>query len=134
MTDLEKAAEMALEILDMCFYDEDDKLFCLGGWHQDKFTKTREALRQALAQPKQEPVGYGLLHKDGWLIKANPNKYNQFTVPLYAAPPKREWVGLTEDEFSNLLYFDGRLDHVEVPLIADFIRAIQAKLKEKNVG
>jgi hypothetical protein len=47
---------------------------------------------------------------------------------------KREWVGLTEEEFSDLLYFDGRLDHVEVPLIADFIRAIQAKLKEKNSG
>ena len=51
---------------------------------------------------------------------------------LRQALAPQKWVGLTEEEFSDLLYFDGRLDHVEVPLIADFIQAIQAKLKEKN--
>ena len=45
---------------------------------------------------------------------------------------KREWVGLTEEEFFELLGFEGRLDHVEVPIIADLIRAVQSKLKEKN--
>lgn len=45
---------------------------------------------------------------------------------------KREWVGLTEEEFFDLLSFGGRLDNVETPLIADFIRTIQAKLKERN--
>lgn len=48
------------------------------------------------------------------------------------AQQPRQWQGLTEEEFFELLHFDGRLDHVETPLIADFIRTIQAKLKEKN--
>jgi hypothetical protein len=52
--------------------------------------------------------------------------------PLYTAPPKRDWVGLTEEEFFDLLHFDSRFDQVETPLLADFIRAIQSKLKEKN--
>ena len=49
--------------------------------------------------------------------------------PLYTAPPKREWVGLTEEEV-HLLWMDmgGR------PKINgyDFSKAIEAKLKEKN--
>ena len=44
---------------------------------------------------------------------------------------QRPWVGLTDEEIGTLTVFDG-LHHVETPLLADFIRAIQAKLKEKN--
>ena len=41
------------------------------------------ALKQALAQPEQEPVRW----------------FRQFGD----APPKREWVGLTDDEIKNIL-------------------------------
>jgi len=44
---------------------------------------------------------------------------------------KREWQGLTDEEVGMLTVFDG-LHHVEVPLLAKFTRAIEAKLKEKN--
>ena len=44
---------------------------------------------------------------------------------------KREWVGLTDEEVGGLTVFDG-LTHIEVPILADFVRAIEAKLKEKN--
>jgi hypothetical protein len=47
------------------------------------------------------------------------------------AQPEREWQGLTDEEVGMLTVFDG-LHHVEVPLLAEFIRAIEAKLKEKN--
>ena len=47
------------------------------------------------------------------------------------AAAKREWVGLTDEEVGMLTVFDG-LHHVETPLLADFIRAIEAKLNEKN--
>jgi hypothetical protein len=43
----------------------------------------------------------------------------------------REWQGLTDEEIGMLTVFDG-LHHVEVPLLAEFVRAIEAKLKEKN--
>ena len=44
---------------------------------------------------------------------------------------KRTWVGLTDEEVGGLTVFDG-LHHIETPLLADYIRHIQAKLKEKN--
>jgi hypothetical protein len=44
-------------------------------------------------------------------------------VPLYTAP--REWVGLTNEEIVGFIAFDGAS-------LADFIRCIEAKLKEKN--
>jgi len=47
--------------------------------------------------------------------------------------PKRKWVGLTDEEIGGLTVFDG-LHHIETPLLAEYIRHIQAKLKEKNGG
>ena len=38
---------------------------------------------------------------------------------------KREWVGLTNEEIVGFIAFDGAS-------LADFIRHIEAKLKEKN--
>jgi len=68
-------------------------------------------------QPAQEPVALVI---DGVLVKSElPEKY---TGHLYTTPPKREWVGLTdEDEIP----WDG----VDAE---SFARAIEAKLKEKN--
>jgi hypothetical protein len=65
-------------------------------------------------------------------------KYNPMTGeplidgwPLYSGLPQREWQGLTDEDVGMLTVFDG-LHHVEVPLLAEFVRAIEAKLKEKN--
>jgi hypothetical protein len=46
-------------------------------------------------------------------------------VPLYTAPPKREWVGLTDEEIEQCAIDDGSDDLI-------FAHAIEAKLKEKN--
>ena len=49
--------------------------------------------------------------------------------PLYTAPPKREWVGLTDEEIEECK-IDGGLPHtVNWRLSA---KVMQAKLKEKN--
>jgi hypothetical protein len=45
-------------------------------------------------------------------------------VPLYTAPPKREWVGLTDHELQVLDFND--------PERGKLARAVEAKLKEKN--
>ena len=51
MSDLRKAAEMALEFVEwLCSDDRSVK-------PKNNALKTREALRQALAQPEQEPLG-----------------------------------------------------------------------------
>ena len=47
-------------------------------------------------------------------------------IPLY---PQREWVGLTEEEINEVLGGDIRDEHSGE---LRFIRAIEAKLKEKN--
>jgi hypothetical protein len=79
-------------------------------------------LNDRLAQPEPEPVAYSDIISDGGL-----DPRNKFDT----APPQRNWQGLTDEEVGMLTVFDG-LHHVEVPLLAKFTRAIEAKLKEKN--
>ena len=79
-----------------------------------------------LTQPEQEPVAFvGPWH--GSVLTLIPrSSYQPFKCeqPLYAHPPKRGWVGLTDEErYLN----DGRTDE-EI----EYAKAIEAKLKEKN--
>jgi len=122
MTDLEKAARLALEALD-CIYSP------LHVREINKVGAAMSALREALAeQPapvpeahKQEPVGYFSVNDYGrW--EENEGTYGE---PLYTAPPK-QWVGLTDDDYEELL----RTRDWGVYLI----EAVEAKLKEKNGG
>ena len=136
MNELRKAAEMALEAL------EGDSLpFQLGA---------RAALRQALAQPEQEPVATVVKrqYEDGTyagnaLDWTGRNSEDDFPVgtKLYTAPPKREWVGLTEEVIKQLAdmhlecvqEYIGTGDYISyVEGETDFAKAIEAKLKEKN--
>ena len=77
-----------------------------------------EALRARLAQPEPEPVAW--MH----------DSHVGFNVPLYTAPPQREWKGLTDDEIDELA--EANLDFNWKDGVEDFARAIEAKLKEKN--
>jgi hypothetical protein len=74
---------------------------------------------------KQEPVAY-IDHVsgkpkfiDGYVVQTD------YDIPLYTAPPKREWVGLTDDEIWDA-YEKGMYEEMW------FARAVEAKLKEKN--
>jgi hypothetical protein len=81
---------------------------------------------------KQEPVawitngGKGELwwyqsskfDEEGNLIGPNPDD-----IPLYTAPPQREWVGLTDEEVKYIA--DSEWEEA-------FVRLVEAKLKEKN--
>ena len=78
-------------------------------------------------------LAYGTAQPDFWAYFPPPphHKRNQ---ELYAMPPKREWVGLTDEEISNLWSWSMTR---EAELTATtqqhaFARAIEAKLKEKN--
>ncbi len=59
--------------------------------------------------------------------------------PLYTAPPKREWVGLTADEIwkcnkaksGSAVEFHICYEHQN---LEDFAEAVEAKLREKNHG
>jgi hypothetical protein len=91
-----------------------------------------EELKERLAQPapvpeahKQEPVGYFSVNDYGrW--EENEGTYGE---PLYTAPPKREWVGLTDEQIIGLWQDTKEPDGHR---IERFARAIEAKLREKN--
>ena len=86
-------------------------------------------LRQALVQPEQEPVAYVTIEPtlDGdWRKCPSIKWFNKPTEgPLYTAPPKREWVGLTDAEVES---WRGNYDFFDSALV----REVEAKLKEKN--
>ena len=86
-------------------------------------------LRARLSQPESEPVAWtvgGLITDFSRDFSAYKTK--TYTRPLYTAPPQREWQGLTDEEVMSLLPGAVRLP----PGWADTVRAIEAKLKEKN--
>ena len=74
-------------------------------------------------QPEQEPVLWMMPDgntADKWALQFYGGQKGK---PLYTTPPKREWVGLTDDEVSDLtMIYSG----------SPLYRAIEAKLKEKN--
>ena len=82
-----------------------------------------EETKAALAQPAQEPFGYFRYDArfDAWVQNCENNQ----GTPFYTAPSQRPWVGLTDEEIAA---FDW--NHAVVD--AECVRAIEAKLKEKN--
>ena len=159
MSDLRKAAEMALDALDI-YREHDAENIGLAD-------AAYEALRQALAQPEQEPVGYVTIENisswaqvpsikwfkkptegplytappalaqpeqepvawvyNGILHEFDPSEFATSEVtPLYIAPPKREWVGLTLNEAEE--FYDKYTDRAEL------INAVDKFLEEKNHG
>jgi hypothetical protein len=96
-------------------------------------------------KPEEEPVawitngGKGELwwhrsskfDEEGNLIGPNPDD-----IPLYTAPLKKEWVGLTDKEIQDLGYLSEKFDASNSEWFDrwGFARAIEAKLKDKNHG
>jgi hypothetical protein len=92
------------------------------GWEEGFKAATRE----------HEPVAW---MKPSGLV--SPYKHGSYQIPLYAAPPKKEWVGLTADEIwkCNKAEPGSAVDfHICVAHqnVLDFAEALEAKLKEKN--
>ena len=52
-------------------------------------------------------------------------RFSDYVIPLYTAPPQRPWVGLTDEEINSW-------DLPDKPTVAQFARFVEAKLKEKN--
>jgi hypothetical protein len=80
----------------------------------------------------QEPVEsndlQGFISDDRSHILVYPKgSYPEGSVELYTAPPKREWLGLTDDEINNL-----NLPESGTATVRDLVKLIEGKLKEKN--
>ena len=90
------------------------------------------AIHEALAQPEQEPVamrhdfdGYGWLYIDNGSGSDWREKIKN-AEPLYTAPPKREWVGLDDEDMKELRDADFDLLYGA--------RWAEQKLRKKNGG
>ena len=68
-----------------------------------------------------DSVGCGTIYKSG----------GEGRSPLYTAPPKREWVGLTDEEVSEIIDREIGFNSCWGPE-EKFARAIEQALKEKN--
>ena len=111
---------------------------------ESKRKRVLAALRERLAQPEQEPFAYAYtgIKNNGeyhgphlvWrpeYMDAMSASMGAMAVPLYTAPPQRQWVGLTDEERNNLwreVVGWGDPSHDD----EDLMQAIEAKLKEKN--
>jgi hypothetical protein len=125
MTDLRKAAEMALAKF--------EHLWEIGidAEYKVELLPEIKALRQAIEQAeKQEPVAWMVRDQvDGCrypsALKNPASSINGESKPLYTAPPKRQWVGLTDEEIDWILGL-AYADDMEL------IKTIETKLKDKN--
>ena len=90
-----QAMQMALEALEL--YQSKSSV--------QMFDDAVKALRQAL-ETEQEPVAWRYKYPDGFWRFSNGERVNGSdsikSQALYTAPPKREWVGLTDEEIDAL--------------------------------
>jgi len=122
--------------------DELDRQFSRNGLCGDAAAELRrlhevnqdllEALHEAL-ETEQEPVAWMFVNEDGECeqIEYGPVFDDPGVTPLYAAPPKKEWVGLTDDDVSYFRYQATFCDEFDAAFMAELI---EKDLKEKNHG
>ena len=124
MTDkLREAAQAALNMLN-------DYHDCLQAANILRVGLAEQTVQKSLTVAEQEPVAWKHPNKNMvfWEDTKEVDEYHGFkpTIPLYAAPPRREWIGLTDADFEKEKFVDYNFMSG-----ASFA---EAKLKEKNGG
>jgi len=121
----QEALKLALEAL--------ETELCIDWTNNDEFNASAEkmheaitAIKEALAQPAQEPVAWITPDGEGFRIRFSAPTSD---VPLgwdalYTVPQQRPWVGLTDEELSEL--------SASGLALWALWKAIEAKLKKKN--
>ena len=107
------------------------------GWiladYEDEVYASIDALREALAQPEQEPVAWH--YPGGSPDQCTTNKeYAEMEpawTPLYAASPaaQRKWVGLTEFQFAEIY---NKWNDTNGSTAWGLNQALEAKLRKLN--
>ena len=105
-------------------------------WITTTWLRCQDEVWRQLPTPKkvskddQEPVAFINVEKQKleWAKLTSwhtPTIVNLPKIPLYTAPPKKEWVGLTDEEKEKLVeaFYGTDIQRLE---------AIEARLKEKN--
>jgi hypothetical protein len=146
MTDLRQAAEMALEALEeINKLSVGEEAICLPA----EIDGVMEALRQALAHHVDNvDMSEERVHKTdksihepvAWMKPSglvSPYKHGSYQIPLYAAPPKKEWVGYTNEDRERIvpMLVQSLINHDKktmAVLLNAILIDIDQQLKEKN--
>ena len=88
------------------------------------------AIKEALAQPEQEPFMASYEFKQYGYYKDGKGTLKLGNIPA-TQPPQRTWVGLTHEERKDTLQSVNTGFVVDASVVA---LAIEAKLREKNNG
>ena len=104
----------------------------------NKFADAIYAIEVELAKPEQEPVAWMVRDQvDGCrypsALKNPAGSINGESQPLYTAPSRKEWVGLTGIEVRMLK--DIHIPMYSIPTLDDYLNfycAIENELKDKN--
>lgn len=161
MTDLEKAARMALKamgligadlVCDAAHHKKADRhgigepCPIQARWHH-AFAALLQALSNNVEQPaKQEPVAWrnAALRVGEDLCSVGPFGYYDMTaeqwldwalsvVTVHAPPASKPWVGMTDEEIIGVIREVFPVGRLWPHGATEFARAIEAKLKEKNI-
>ena len=128
-----EAMQMALEALE----NAGEAVYARGGIAAvGSLNIAAQALRQAL-DTEQEPVAWRF-RSGTWFNREVQWRYIDTLdgaeglrglQPLYTAPPKKQWVGLTDKEINSVCY---NRDWTAPWTDTTFARAIEQALKDKN--
>ena len=114
--------------------DEREAQVCCGDYEKCMKACTprgRWLAEKELAKPEQEPVAWMVLTQDDKKLmlwgQEKPPIFDAPVklIPLYTAPPRKTWVGLTQEERDELLNGSTRIP-------SRLIDWVEQKLKEKN--
>ena len=98
-----------------------------------KLKENMTDLSKALAQPEQESVcAHGVEKTKCGFCKQPEQKPVEYKE--YTASPKREWVGLSDEEGAEIWADAHDIDRNRLVTPKEIVRRIEAKLKEKNGG
>ena len=104
----------------------------------DAYTKHKyEPYKAPQVPAQQEPMAWLKTWSDGSLsvLKTKSHAFADHELePLYAAPPKKQWVSLTDEEIQDLSYLSQKIDASNAAWFDrwGFAKAIEQALKEKN--
>ena len=95
-----------------------------------KKTQARAAIEAELAKREQEPVAWMGYSGVGEIIVNKVKMFTWMDIPLYTSPPRKPWVGLTQDEIEEIYRGNTRDNGMCSGL--SIALEVQLKLKEKN--
>ena len=102
--------------------------------------------KAASAKLEQEPVAWRTFDGEGsydyrsyennedygyWWEERHPN-HKGWVEPLYTTPPQRPWVGLTDEDMSEIEKKVGITEDDDGYIVSQIFKLTDAKLKEKN--